>query len=55
MISRVFDLQSQVFIVVLKTCTFGIGIGHRMLKTTSTPDCDTDTDADSACPAALSG
>jgi hypothetical protein len=52
MISRVFDLQRQVFIVVSKTCTFGIAIG---VDIETDCDCDPDTDPDSAFPAALSG
>jgi hypothetical protein len=31
------------------------GIGHRMLKRNTTPDCDTESDADSVFAAALSG
>ena len=58
MISRVFDLQRQVFIVVSKTCTFGIGIGIGIaigVDIETDCDCDPDPDTDSAFPAALSG
>jgi hypothetical protein len=50
MISRVFDLQRQVFIVVSKTCTFGIAIGVDIET-----DCDSDTDPDNTVCAASSG
>jgi hypothetical protein len=49
-ISRVFDLQGQVFIVVSKTYTFGIGIAIGV-----DIDTDSDTDPDNAVRADLSG
>jgi len=54
MISRVFDLQRQDFIVVWKTCTFGIGIGIAIGVDIET-ECDTDPDPDNAVRAASSG
>ena len=52
MILRVFDLQSQVCIGVLKTRAFGIGIA---IGVDIENDCNTDTDPDNAVRAVSSG